>query len=76
MVSALRRAGLREDGPPRADEVLVPLLVWSLVFEVVLPRAEAFRGVAIADPRDVLAYTAGALVATVYWRWRYGVIPA
>ena len=68
----MRRIGLRwEDGPPRSYEILVPLLLWSAVFELWLPCMSLFRGRAFADPLDILAYTAGALVAAVFWRAWY-----
>jgi hypothetical protein len=66
-----RSLGLRpDDAPPRAHEILVPLLVWSALFELFLPYTASFRGVAIADPVDVLCYCAGALAAALAWRPR------
>ena len=59
-------------GPPEAIEVIIPLIVWSWVFEIVLPRTDLFGRYCIADHRDVLAYAAGALGAAVFWRWWYG----
>ena len=51
----------RHDGRPRLWEVLQHWLVFSLVFEVVLPRyPQWFR--TTADPLDVVAYLAGGLV--------------
>lgn len=70
LVSLLRWCRLRPDpGPPAGAEVLVPLVLWSIVFEIVLPQLGPFRGIAIADPIDVLCYAAGALVGAAYWRW-------
>jgi hypothetical protein len=67
-----RRAGLRaDDDPPRPSEIVIPLIVWSVTFEVWLPRTEAFRAWCTADPADVLAYAAGAMAAAVWWRWWY-----
>ncbi|NIM06309.1 MAG: hypothetical protein GTO55_07980 [Armatimonadetes bacterium] len=72
MVFALRRLGLRsDDGPPRADEILIPLLMWSAIFELFLPRTRYFEGLAISDYVDVLWYAIGALVASVFWNIRY-----
>ena len=68
-----RQAGLRKNpGPPGASEILIPLIVWSVVFEIVLPRLGPFRELAVADHLDVLCYAAGALLAAVFWRWWYG----
>jgi hypothetical protein len=59
----------------------VPLVLWSIVFEIVLPPLGPFRGIAIANPVDVLCYAAGALVGAAFWRWgcareRRGPAPA
>jgi len=72
MLLALRRMGWRaHDRPPESHEILVPLVTWSLVFEVLLPRVPAFRQLAFSDPVDVLSYTLGALAAVWIWRWTY-----
>ncbi len=60
------------DGPPDGGEIIVCLLVWSFVFELVVPQLRLFKGVAFTDPLDILAYTVGALLAAVYWRIWYG----
>jgi hypothetical protein len=73
MLLLMRGCHLRhDDGPPRSHEVLIPLMLWSLVFEVWLPQTETFRRLATADHLDVLSYTAGALLAGVFWRYYYG----
>lgn len=67
-----RRAGANYDGPPTWDEILIPLVIWSWIFEVILPHsAWAPRGW-ISDPWDVAAYSGGAVLAGVFWQWRYG----
>jgi len=72
MVFLLRKAGLRrDDGPPGADEILVPLVVWSAIFEMWLPRAGWFGHLAVADHMDILWYAIGALVAWAAWRVTY-----
>ena len=72
MVSVARLMRLRRTNvAPLTHEVLIPLLVFCILFELVLPQLTAFRGVAIGDPWDVVCYCAGALFATVYWAWRY-----
>lgn len=73
MLWGMRRLGLRaNDRPPQWHEILVPLLLWSYLFEVLLPGLGPFRHRAIADPGDVLAYTTGALLAAILWRRYYG----
>jgi hypothetical protein len=72
MLWLMRRAGLRDnDAPPQWYEILLPVLVWSAVFEVVLPRLGPFQRLAIADPADVLCYVLGALGAALFWRRWY-----
>ena len=59
------------DGPPRLAEIMIPLLIWSFVFKVLLPEFLMFRGVITPDGTDVLCYTAGALGAFCIWRFLY-----
>ena len=67
-----RRVGLRpHDDPPHAFEVVIPLLLWALVFEVALPITKTFSGLAVPDPNDVLCYAVGAFVSTRFWAWWY-----
>jgi hypothetical protein len=74
MLWCLRRVGLRRhDGPPEVVEVIVPLVVWSWVFELLLPQTELFGGYCVADYRDILWYAAGALGAALFWWWHYGL---
>jgi hypothetical protein len=69
MLWLIRRLGLREDdSPPQPWEILMPLVVWSVLFENALPRF--FPNVTVADPYDVLAYVTGAAVATLTWMGR------
>lgn len=64
-----RRLGLRaHDGPPQPGEIAGHLVFWSLLFEWIIPPMTHATG----DPADVLAYTAGALLAGLWWsrqRW-------
>lgn len=72
MLWAARRVGLRRtDDPPDAVEVIVPLLLWSWLFEIALPQTAWFGGYSVADHRDVMYYAAGALAAAVFWRCWY-----
>jgi hypothetical protein len=73
MVTCTRWTGLRKhDDPPRPAEILVPLVVVSAVFEVLLPIVPDVSRFSHADPWDVVCYAAGATVASVYWRLWYG----
>src|SRR5262245_508018 len=72
MLFTMRKLRLRsEDDPPRASEVLVPLFMWSWIFEVLLPRMSFFKRFDTADHVDILCYSAGALVAAVFWKSWY-----
>ncbi len=71
MLWTARRLGLRaHDGAPTASEIVVPLVVWSFVFEVWLPHTEALRGRTVGDPADVLWYAIGSMIGVVWWHWR------
>ena len=68
-VSLLLQRWLRvrqNDRPPRAWEIAQHWVVFSIVFEVVLPRLPAFRST--ADVWDVIAYAIGGLLAWSVWR--------
>jgi hypothetical protein len=69
---ASRRLRLRiHDCPPQPLEIVLPLLVWSAVFEVWLPTTSLWRDKAFADPFDVTAYALGAWLAYRFWNWWY-----
>ena len=61
------------DAPPRWYEILIPLLLWSWVFELWLPHTRPFGRLAISDPADILFYALGALLASLFWHQRYRV---
>ncbi len=67
---AQRLTGLRRyDGYPRWWEIVQHWAIFSIVFEVVLPRmGPAFD--TTADPWDVLAYAVGGTAAGIWWRCR------
>jgi hypothetical protein len=72
MLWGMRRTKLRsDDAPPRGEEILIPLLLWSYVFEIYLPRVRFFSHLATSDYRDIFCYTAGAFLAMLFWRWYY-----
>lgn len=69
MLTGMRLCRFRNhDRFPSSLEILIPLIFWSAVFEVWLPRTRAFGIVTTADPLDVLAYAVGAAMASVSWR--------
>lgn len=73
MLWAMRRVGLRtDDAPPRSYEILIPLLLWSYVFELILPFYGPFQRLAFCDPQDIVCYAGGALLAALFWRRWYG----
>ena len=72
MLFVMRRFRLREhDQPPKSYEIIISLVVWSLAFELLVPRLGAFRGLAYPDHLDIMFYAAGALVASVFWALWY-----
>ena len=72
MLFAQRQLGLREDDErPRPGEIVIPLVVWSWVFEILLPAAGWLGDRCVADPRDIVFYALGALVAGLFWKWWY-----
>jgi hypothetical protein len=72
MVFLLRKARLRgDDAPPHAEEILIPLVLWSAIFELYLPRVGFFRGLAVSDHADILWYAVGALLASLVWGITY-----
>lgn len=72
MLWALRKLKLRRhDRPPEGAEIVIPLLVWTAVFEVFIPYHREWQVPTVADPYDVLAYSVGALLAVLFWKWHY-----
>lgn len=58
----------RHDRAPLAWEIGQHWLVFSILFECVIPRVPGFRST--ADPWDVLAYLVGGVIAWLGWRRR------
>ena len=72
ILSVQRMFGLRRhDHTPDAVEVVIPLLIWSALFKVIIPAQREWKIPTVADPYDVLSYCLGALAAVVFWRWYY-----
>jgi hypothetical protein len=72
MVFAQRKLGLRDGHDrPRASEIAIPLLLWSWLFEIVLPHTEIMGRSCTADHLDILFYSLGAVLAGVFWAWWY-----
>ena len=73
MLFAQRRLGLREgDDSPRPSEIVIPLVVWSWVFEIVLPATGWLGNRCVSDYLDIVYYTLGAFLAGLFWRGWYG----
>jgi hypothetical protein len=65
-----RLIGVRKhDQFPSFWEMLQHWAIFSIVFEVIIPRFPN-RFDSTADPFDVLAYLAGGALAWIWWRWR------
>jgi hypothetical protein len=74
MLYSMRRFHLRgDDAPPQSYEILIPLLLWSFIFELWLPSTSLFRGRVISDHVDILFYTLGALLASLFWQSHYRI---
>ncbi len=61
----------KTDDPPSCSEIIIPLVIWSWVFEAYLPFTPFFRKLATSDFKDVLSYTIGACLAAVFWKLWY-----
>jgi hypothetical protein len=72
MLFGMRRLGLRRtDEPPRMHEIVIPVVIWSLLFEVVLPQHAHWGRGMTADHKDVVCYTLGAFLASLFWMFWY-----
>ncbi len=77
MLYLLRRLHLRtDDAPPQSYEILIPLVLWSFVFELWLPKVSLFQGRVTSDHVDILFYTLGALLASLFWKRWYRTLRA
>lgn len=74
VVMFARVCGLRKhDQPPQMLEILLPLIVWSIMFELLLPKDRFWSRWVTGDPYDVLWYCTGAFFASFWWRHQYRV---
>lgn len=65
-----RRLGGREnDGPPTALEIMLPLCLVTVLFELLLPVHPFWKRYNVYDPYDIIAYCAGALFAYEFWHY-------
>ena len=72
MLFAQRVCRLRDrDTRPEPAEIIIPLVIWSWVFEIVLPATHWLGDLCVADYWDVFYYTLGALIAAAFWAMWY-----
>jgi hypothetical protein len=73
MLFAQQRLGVRGgDYSPRQGEIVIPLILWSWLFEIAIPKTTWLGDLCVADHLDVLYYAFGALIAALFWKWWYG----
>lgn len=61
----------RHDRPPEIHEIVAPVIVWSILFEIVFPQHAYWSRGTTSDHRDILFYALGALGATIFWTRYY-----
>jgi hypothetical protein len=72
MLFMMKKIRLRStDVPPTASEILIPLIIWSWVFEAWLPFTKTFKHLATSDYLDIFSYTVGAFFAAIFWKIWY-----
>jgi hypothetical protein len=75
MLFIQRRVGWREgDYSPQRGEIVIPLILWSCIFEIMLPQTDWFGELCVADHLDVVYYALGALIAAAFWTWWYRTV--
>lgn len=76
MLAGQKHVGWRSyDGPPLASEILIPLFVWSWIFEGILPSFQLGSRPMVADYLDVVYYALGALFSACFWKVWYSCTP-
>ena len=74
MLFCARRLGMRpHDRPPQIHEIIIPLIGWSILFEIVFPQHSYWGRYTTGDHRDILFYALGAMGATAFWACYYRV---
>jgi protein-S-isoprenylcysteine O-methyltransferase Ste14 len=58
------------EGAPEWYEILLPLLVWSIQFELIYPQLPFWSRWVTGDPQDILWYCVGAAISSLWW-WFY-----
>ena len=72
LVSLLSLMRLRPSKePPCSYEILIPLVIWSWMFEGWAPATSLFAGATVADPKDIIWYAVGAFLGSIYWRFAF-----
>jgi hypothetical protein len=72
MLFIMRKLRLRiDDQAPKGSEILIPLIIWSFIFELYLPTVPFFKHLATSDYRDIISYTAGAIIGALFWQIWY-----
>jgi hypothetical protein len=72
LLYGLKRLHLRpHDRPPQSYEIILPLIVWSIMFEILLPQHPYWSQWLTGDPYDVFCYTLSASAAMTFWGWYY-----
>ncbi len=61
----------RHDGPPNTMEIVFPVLIWSVLFEIVFPELDFWNQWVFGDPFDILCYCSSAVVAAHCWKRLY-----
>ena len=62
----------RHDQPPLVHEVMIPVLVWSVMFEIIFPQQPYWAKWLTGDPYDIMFYSAGGCFSIWFWQWWYG----
>lgn len=61
----------RADSPPQLIEVVIPVVVWSILFEIIFPQHPVWSKWVTGDPLDIVFYTTGGCLALWFWEWWY-----
>jgi hypothetical protein len=74
MLYCIRRLGIRgHDQAPQTHEIVAPLIVWSILFEIVFPQHASWSRWTTSDHRDILFYSVGAMGSALFWTFYYRV---